>query len=123
MSKAKKDRETVFMPDYENIQDKRNAVLKLVGKSKGQYFSVKFIKKDGSERIMSCHSKLASIDLKGGKNTTAHIDKYTTLWEKGSAAKNVNMDTLWEVQVGGVTYLFNKDTAMAHATGRLAAAA
>jgi len=67
----------------------------------GLFFSVTFFKQDGTMRTMlargGCKHK-----TKGGKNTTAHIPQYMTVWSVNDKAfRNVNVNTLVHIKVCG----------------------
>lgn len=73
---------------------------------KGQFFSVNFIKKDGTERTIN-----GQVGMKKGHeghNPVAHLEQYVTVVEKtndGSVKfRNVNVDTITRLAVGGKIY-------------------
>jgi hypothetical protein len=63
-------------------------------------FTVTFTKKDGTLRRMN--ARLGVIKhANGGKNTTAHIGKYITVFDmEKQAYRNVNLDTIEKVTCG-----------------------
>ena len=72
----------------------------------GKIFGVKFIKKDGSERLMSCRLGVTK-HLKGGVNTTSHIPKYKTVYSVNDKGyRNINLETIKQVKGCGKVYNF-----------------
>lgn len=88
-----------------NTQDDINVLRGLINATDGKFFSVSFIKKDGSLRDM-----VGRIDVKkylvGGANTTAHIPEYYTVFdinpEKGY--RNVNLGSIKHFKCGDVEW-------------------
>ena len=95
------------------IYKKRNArktlrKAKVVSKvsSSGKIFSVKFIKKDGSLRYMTCRTGVKK-HLKGGHNTVRHLKQYLTVFSvKDEGYRNVNLRTTREVKGCGQSFKF-----------------
>jgi hypothetical protein len=77
-------------------------------KSKGKFFTVRFIKKDGSVRTMHCRLGVTK-HSKGGDN---HLDpaQFLTVWDLHSKGyRAVNKDTILSVTVGHVSWLNVKE--------------
>lgn len=71
--------------------------------SKGKILSVTFIKKDGSERVLTGRLGVKS-HLKGGASSVDH-NKYINIFDMQSGGyRNVNRETISSVRVGGVEY-------------------
>lgn len=69
--------------------------------TQGKFFTVTFKKKDGSLRTMNARIGVKK-HLKGGVSTTAHIDKYITVYEGAQASyKNINLETVEELNFQG----------------------
>ena len=75
---------------------------------KGQFFSVDFVKSDGTLRTI----KRAQVGYKkgyDGDNTVAHLEQYVTVVEVGEAGdvpgkpkfRNVNVDAIKRIAIGG----------------------
>jgi hypothetical protein len=75
---------------------------------KGQFFSVTFMKKDGTLRTIN----RAQVGYKkgyDGDNTVAHLEQYVTVVEAGEAGdvpgkpkfRNVNTDAIRRLAIGG----------------------
>ena len=85
----------------------------IIWQHKGQYFSVDFVKKDGSLRTI-----VGQVGYKqgyDGENTVGHIEKYVTVVEKGEGDipgkpkfRNVDSTTIKRLAIGGVV-LYSKD--------------
>lgn len=92
------------MTNY-TIKEKR-AIL---DQAKGTFFSVTFVKKDGSLREMS-GKKWEAKHLRGKQgenaNPVAHKPEYYTMAENGVGFRNVNLGTLKKAVVRGRTYTF-----------------
>lgn len=87
---------------------KRTILKAAMENNQGRFFTVKFTKKDGSERVMNARLGVKK-HLKGGVSTTAHIDKYITVYEGAEASyKNVNLDTVHELHAGGEIIKFER---------------
>ncbi len=70
----------------------------LLKSNNGKFFTVTFKKKDGTVRTLNCqHGHFKGHD---GENTVSHIEKYLTV-HTAEGFKNVNMETVLEVKMGG----------------------
>lgn len=69
--------------------------------SQGQFFAVKFIKKNGDERMLA--GKIAYTG-KGGKDTTAHIESIVKVHEHGFMPKNVDTNRVIELRINKEVY-------------------
>lgn len=75
----------------------------LEAKRKGCFFSVWFIKKDGTERKMCCRFGVTK-HLAGGKSTLDE-NKFFTVWSMADQGyRAVSKETLFKVKLGGVVY-------------------
>ena len=91
-----------------SIQDRRN----LLDKAGGRIFSVRFIKKDGTLRDMTCkkwterHYTYGSENAR--ENTCAHKPNIYTVSDIGAADafRNINLETLISAKVNGEEYIF-----------------
>jgi len=86
-------------------KDQIQSTLDLVFKN-GKFATVKFIKKDGSERDMTCR-KGVKCKLSGGKSTTAHKPNLVTVYDVNAidyktktkgAYRCINKDTLISIK-------------------------
>lgn len=80
-------------------------------KSGGAIFATKFFKKDESMRSMSCRlhvKKYLTHKENPRPSTTAHIEKYVTVFEMcGEASpkyRNINVETMITLTIDGITY-------------------
>ena len=91
----------------ENIR-KITKVAKTIHKvgANGKVFGIKFTKKDGSLRTMNCRLGVKKY-LKGGSNTTSHINKYLTVFSINDGNyRNVNMETVTSISGCGEVFQF-----------------
>lgn len=73
----------------------------------GRFFTVKFTKKDGTERVMTARLGVKK-DLKGGVSTTAHIDNLVTVWDSRlKQYRNINLDTVHFIHANKHSIEFN----------------
>ena len=83
------------------LETKIEMVRQLLSTVHGQFMTLTFTKKDGSERMMTCRLGVKK-DLKGGANTVAHINKYLTVYDMVKHAyRNVNLETVTRIKAGG----------------------
>ena len=93
-----------------------NTMAQLVLSAKGQFCSVTFIKKDGSERLMNIQPAVIKAHIKD-PDEVSEIDKQRTATRKANnpnllpvwdvqkqAIRSVNLDTVTQIKVGGVVY-------------------
>lgn len=67
---------------------------KVIQSTNGKMFTVCFIKKDGTERIMNCRLGVKK-HLKGGASTTSHKKNLVTVYDvKAEGYRNINLDTI-----------------------------
>ena len=93
-----------------NVKNSRKTLKKLNILEKvangGKIFSVIFIKKNGTERVMSCRRGVKRY-LKGGVNTCSHIPIYYNVFScNDKGYRNVNLNTLKTVKGCGAVYNF-----------------
>lgn len=88
---------------------KVSTIRAIIDAHKGQFFSVEFVKKDGSTRTI----KNAQVGIKKqhqGENTVSHIEKYVTVIENLGQGKynhrNVNIETINRLAIAGVEFKF-----------------
>ena len=85
-------------------------VKNILAKNSTKFFSVDFIKADGSPRTIN--GNLRYVKGHDGENTVKHLDKYFTIvlpekTETGKAQfRNVNIETIKALRVGGKVYKF-----------------
>lgn len=90
-----------------NTQQKKEFIRQLLDNSHGKFFSVKFIKADGSERLLTGRLGVKN-NLVGGENTVKHIDKYLTVYDtKIKQYRNVNLETVKEIHLQKKYYSFS----------------
>lgn len=81
------------------------SILDKVSKS-GKIFGVIFVKKDGTDRVMSCRKGVTKY-LKGGENSVAHLSEYVTVFScNDKGYRNINLDTLKTIKGAGQVYNF-----------------
>ena len=77
------------------------ALAAMLENSGNKFFTVNFVKKDGSVRQMTARTGVTKY-LKGGKKTV-NEDQYLTVYEPSSGSyKNINRDTILSVRALGV---------------------
>lgn len=84
---------------------KRSMVPALLAQHKGKFFSCTFTKKDGSERFLHC--RIGAIKGHDGLNPIAHLTEYVTVTTHESGKmefKNVNVNTMKDLSIGGDRY-------------------
>jgi hypothetical protein len=60
----------------------KNKIAKLIEATKGRYFTLEFVKKDGTKRIANTKAKDIA-HLRGGENTVANAG-YLTAWDRNA---------------------------------------
>jgi len=93
-------------------QYNRSVISAAMVNTQGRYFSVRFKKKDGSDRQMTARIGVKKY-LVGGKNTTENYPQYITVFETvnpqgGGGYKNVNLDTVYEIKSSGATMIVDR---------------
>lgn len=74
----------------------------------GRFFTVEFVKKDGSVRRMNCRTGVKRYS-NGGRPTTAHIAKYVTVYDVVKRGyRTINADRILSLKCGGTEFR-NKD--------------
>ena len=88
---------------------KRQIIEKEAGKN-GKIFTVKFIKKDGTKRVMTCRLGVKKHLVGTGPSTTAHIDKYLVAYDvnvpEDRSYRNINLETVYAIKGAGKTITF-----------------
>ena len=70
----------------------------------GRFATITFIKRDGTKRKMTCRSGVKK-HLRGGSNTTGHIEKYVTVYDvQKKGYRNINLETVRQVRGNGQVY-------------------
>lgn len=70
-----------------------------------KFFCVQFLKKSGEVRNMNARLGVTKF-LRGGQDSTQHIDKYINVYEnKDTFYKKVNMETVQQLTANGTTYI------------------
>lgn len=87
---------------------KRKVLRAAMEDTQGKFFTVKFTKKNGEERTMNARLGVKA-PLKGGSNTTEHLDQYVTVYEGSKRNyRNVNLDTIHELHASGTVIKFER---------------
>lgn len=91
-----------------NKEAKKEAIREALKNGHGKFFSVTFIKKDGSQRMLTGRLGVKK-GLVGGQNTVQHIDKYLTVWDAQKKQwRNVNLETVQELNAFGQRLKFKE---------------
>lgn len=86
---------------------KRQDVMRSIYMTNGKIFHIKFVKKDGSVRPMTCRLGVHK-HLKGGESTTRHLPNLITVFDlQNNGYRNVNLDTVIEFKFGHETHDVN----------------
>jgi hypothetical protein len=91
-----------------NIERKR-AIL---DSAKGQFFTVEFVKKDGTTRIMTAKKWMEKAFTYGSANAQANTvagkpEYYTAADASAGEFRNINLETLVRAKVAGIDYKFD----------------
>lgn len=85
------------------------AMGKIISYNSGRIFSVKFTKKDGSERKMVCRKGVKKgLSGFGAKYNPVERGLLAVYDVQKRAYRSLNFDTLQEFKMGGVSYKINK---------------
>ena len=77
-----------------------NTFAAIAAATNGKFFTVTFVKKDGSTRIMNCRTGVTKA-LKNGKSTV-DTDKYLVVYDMSSKGyRCINKDTITSISVSG----------------------
>lgn len=80
------------------------AIKELLKANHGRFFTVTFVKANGELRTINCkHGHRPGHD---GLNNVAHIEKYLTVSLPDGSFRNINMETVKEVKMGGTILRF-----------------
>jgi len=96
------------MTTHMTVEEKRAAIRDLIfnAEAKGKFFSVLFVKKDGTLRRMTCLTGVKK-HLKGGVSTIAHKPNLLGVWDNGKKLyRSVNLDTTISVRALKRTHKF-----------------
>lgn len=76
----------------------------ILDKTGGKVFKVRFVKADGSIRVMHCRTGVKK-HLKGGESTIAHKPELYSVYDMDKHGyRCFNLNKVLEVQCGEVTY-------------------
>ena len=98
----------------ETLITKEIAKKKIIA-THGKIFSCIFIKKDKTIRKMKCRLHVKKHLIHGGTvaSTTAHIEKYVTVFEMCGEAtpvyRNINVDTMLTLTIEGEKFVIGKE--------------
>lgn len=85
-------------------QISRYKVLKVINDSHGKIFAVKFIKNDGTLRMMLARTGVNK-NLKGGTNGASAKNNLVTVWDMAKGGyRMINLKTLLTLKASGETY-------------------
>jgi hypothetical protein len=90
-----------------------NEIIQKIKDTKGAFFTVKFIKKDGTERVMNCRLGVKKY-LHGGELPYDPVAKgLLPVWDPIAAKKDdgyriINTKTILSAKIGGVEYVPKK---------------
>lgn len=90
------------------VEQKRAKIRDLIfsAESNGKFFSVVFIKKDGTSRRMTCLTGVKK-HLKGGESTIAHKPNLLSVWDTEKREyRSVNLDTVLTARVSKQNHRF-----------------
>ena len=77
-----------------------NTFAAIAANTNGKFFTVTFVKKDGTTRVMNCRTGVTKA-LKNGKSTIDH-DNYLVVYEMASKAyRCINKNTIINIAVAG----------------------
>lgn len=88
----------------------RQTLLKLIENLNGQFFTVEFVKKDGTLRTMNCRTGVKKYLSNNGKTIkiTHPIDNgiLRVFDVKKDAYRSINLDTVKKINLNKVSYKF-----------------
>ena len=85
----------------ETIQQKKARIVKAVSQN-GKIFTVKFIKKDGSHRVMNCRKGVTKHLTGPGKDYKPAPNHLVTVWDlQCKGYRKINLNTLLQVRGNG----------------------
>lgn len=83
------------------VTTKRAMLRAAIAASNGRAFTVTFIKKDGSERVMNCRTGVKK-HLAGGKSTINHKENLVSVFDmQVQEYRCVNLDTVTDLTIDG----------------------
>ena len=83
-------------------------IIQKIKDTKGAFFTVKFIKKDGTERIMNCRLGVKKY-LKGGDLPYDPVDPIAAKKQDGSEGyRMISINTISSAKISGVEYVPKK---------------
>lgn len=81
---------------------KIKAIRDLLDNTQGRFFTVEFVKKDGSLRTMNCRAGVTK-HLRGGTSTVGGKEYLYTVYDvQAKGYRNINLETLKRVHLDGV---------------------
>ena len=84
---------------------KRGNLLRLIELHKGQFFTVEFVKKDGTLRKMNCRTGVKKYLVKNGrtiKTTPAIENGILKVYDVKNGYRSINIDTIKTISIGGI---------------------
>lgn len=86
------------------MQVSRYKVLKVINDTHGKIFAVRFIKKDGTIRMMLARLGVSK-NLKGGNNGASEKNGLITVWDMvAHGYRMINLETLITLNASGERY-------------------
>lgn len=103
------------------MMSKYDQIRELLNQGKGQFVSVTFLKKDGTERTMNVQPAAGKYRVKGeaasepakqaAKTRAERYPNLLNVWSVDKQAfRSINMDTVTSVRCNGETYEFEQAT-------------
>lgn len=93
------------MNEQDIILARRRLLRAIAIAQEGKIFTVTFIKKDGTERVLTGRLGVTK-HLVGGENTVAHKPEYLTVFDMQKGGyRNVNLDTVMSLRANGKEYM------------------
>jgi hypothetical protein len=84
-------------------------IRNIISTAGNHIFSVKFVKKDGSIRDLTCRFGVHTPLKGGGESTTSHKNNLMTVWDvQARGYRCVNLDTVISAKIDGVEIVFRK---------------
>lgn len=85
------------------------AIREILENTQGRFFTVEFIKKDGTLRKMNCRAGVQKF-LKGGDSTVAdRVDLFTVYDVVAKGYRNINIKTIQSMNIDGTEIRMRKE--------------
>lgn len=84
-----------------------NVFKEMITRTNGKFFTVEFVKKDGSIRKMNCRTGVTRHlrAREGVGSSTAHIEKYVTVYDvHAKGYRTINVDQLRSFKCGKMVF-------------------